>query len=169
MIAYVRIFGRNDSHRQSIKMMSNDVTVGVPSRLAHFKPRHGTGRRTDRREVGYIATGLKTVRDCRVGDTITLRENPHRNRFMGISPSSRWFMPGFIRARARITSFAERSAGEGWELNDASLGLRAGTSNALNFGFRCGFPRPVPLWKLSRSVWNGIRLTFVAHGAQRRI
>jgi GTP-binding protein LepA len=54
-------------------------------------------------EVGYIATGLKTVRECRVGDTITLRDKPAAEPLHGYKLSSRWSMPGYTPAKAKIT------------------------------------------------------------------
>ena len=75
VIAYVRVFEGALSHRQPVKMMSNDVVV-EPIEIGIFSPGMVPVEELTAGEVGYIATGLKTVRECRVGDTITLRDNP---------------------------------------------------------------------------------------------
>ena len=54
-------------------------------------------------EVGYIATGLKTVRECRVGDTITLAAGKPANRCPATAKPSRWYLPVSTRSRAKIT------------------------------------------------------------------
>jgi GTP-binding protein LepA len=89
-------------------------------------------------EVGYVATGLKTVRECRVGDTITLANRP--------APEP---LPGYRQVKPMVfagiypTEGADydnlKEALEKLQLNDASLVYQPETSQALNFGFRCGF------------------------------
>ncbi len=90
-------------------------------------------------DVGYIATGLKTVSECRVGDTIT-----HAAKPAGGEP-----LPGYQKAKPMVfagvypTEGADygslKDALEKLQLNDASLTFEPETSEALNFGFRCGF------------------------------
>jgi GTP-binding protein LepA len=89
-------------------------------------------------EVGYIATGLKTVRECRVGDTITLGTKRPNHPCPVTSPSSRWSLPVFTPPKGKITPCSKRRW-NGLQLNDASLVFEPETSDALNFGFRCGF------------------------------
>ncbi|MCB0056446.1 MAG: GTP-binding protein, partial [Caldilineaceae bacterium] len=70
VIAYVRVFEGALDRRQWVKMMSNQVTA-EPIEIGIFSPAMKPVDRLTVGEVGYIATGLKTVRECRVGDTIT--------------------------------------------------------------------------------------------------
>jgi GTP-binding protein LepA len=89
-------------------------------------------------EVGYIATGLKTVRECRVGDTITSAVTP--------APMP---LPGYRKAKPMVFAGIYPVENEDYEnlkealeklqLNDASLSYEPETSQALKFGFRCGF------------------------------
>jgi GTP-binding protein LepA len=89
-------------------------------------------------DVGYIATGLKTVSECRVGDTVTSLDNKLQNP-----------LPGYRQAKPMVFAGVYPTDGEDYEnlkealeklqLNDASLIYQPETSEALNFGFRCGF------------------------------
>jgi GTP-binding protein LepA len=89
-------------------------------------------------EVGYVATGLKTVRECRVGDTLT------QATFSAIEP-----LPGYRKVKPMVFAGIYPVEGEDYDdlkdaleklqLNDASLVYEPETSQALNFGFRCGF------------------------------
>jgi GTP-binding protein LepA len=89
-------------------------------------------------DVGYIATGLKTVSECRVGDTITYASG-------GVSHP----LPGYRKAKPMVFAGVYPTEGEDYsdlrdaleklQLNDASLTFEPETSEALNFGFRCGF------------------------------
>ncbi len=89
-------------------------------------------------EVGYIATGLKDVRDCRVGDTITLKKNPTQEALAGYQPAKPMVFAGFFPTDNE--DYQElKEAIEKLQLNDAALVYEPEVSNALNFGFRCGF------------------------------
>jgi GTP-binding protein LepA len=89
-------------------------------------------------EVGYAATGLKTVADLRVGDTLTLEERPASEPLPGYRPAKPMVFAGFYPQRAE--DYPElRDALEKLRLNDASLVYEPETSQALGFGFRAGF------------------------------
>jgi GTP-binding protein LepA len=91
-------------------------------------------------QIGYVTTGLKEVRDCRVGDTITLYSDEKNY------PTA---LPGYKEVKPMVFSglyptntddFEElRDSLEKLRLNDASLIFQPETSSALGFGFRCGF------------------------------
>ncbi len=137
VIAYVRIFEGTIRNRQSIKMMSNDVTV-EPIELGIFNPSMVPVDELTAGEVGYIATGLKTVRDCRVGDTITLRDNPAPKPLHGYKAIKPMVYAGLYPSEGEDYPLLKEAL-ERLQLNDASLVFEPETSNALNFGFRCGF------------------------------
>jgi GTP-binding protein LepA len=89
-------------------------------------------------EVGYVATGFKSVRECRVGDTITDQTNPARQPLPGYRPAKPMVFAGLYPAEGEDYGLL-RDALEKLQLNDAALIFEPETSQALNFGFRCGF------------------------------
>ena len=89
-------------------------------------------------EVGYIAASIKTVSDARVGDTVTLRDNPAPEPLPGYRAVQPMVFCGIYPADgAKYPDL--REALEKLELNDAALSFEPETSVALGFGFRCGF------------------------------
>ena len=137
VIAYVRVFEGTIEDRQWIKMMSNDVTA-EPIEIGVFSPAMRPVQRLHAGEVGYIATGLKTVRECRVGDTITLRNRPAAEPLPGYQAVKPMVFAGFYPTEGEDYALLKEAL-ERLQLNDASLIFEPETSNALNFGFRCGF------------------------------
>jgi GTP-binding protein LepA len=137
VIAYVRVFDGTIRKTDLLRLMSTAVQV-EPIEIGVFSPGMKPIESLSAGEVGYIATGLKTVRECRVGDTVTLA--------VGGAPSP---LPGYKQAKPMV--FAGfypsdnddyndlRDALEKLQLNDASLVYEPETSQALNFGFRVGF------------------------------
>jgi GTP-binding protein LepA len=89
-------------------------------------------------DVGYIATGLKTVHDCRVGDTITLAAAPAHEPLPGYRHPKPMVFAGIYPVEA--DDYPElRESLDKLQLNDASLTFEPETSQALGFGFRAGF------------------------------
>jgi GTP-binding protein LepA len=89
-------------------------------------------------EIGYIATGFKTVRECRVGDTVTLANNAAAAPLPGYQKVKPMVYAGLYPVEGE--DYADlKEALEKLQLNDASLVFEPETSQALNFGFRCGF------------------------------
>ncbi|EHV0178962.1 elongation factor 4 [Enterococcus faecalis] len=120
-----------------IQMMSNgktfDVTeVGVfsPKPIAHDYLMVG--------DVGYITASIKTVQDTRVGDTVTLADNPAAEALPGYRKMNPMVYCGLYPIdTSRYNDL--REALEKLQLNDAALQFEPETSQALGFGFRCGF------------------------------
>ncbi len=137
VIAYVRVFEGSVRHRQAVKMMSNDVSV-EPIEIGIFSPGMVPVEELGAGEVGYIATGLKTVRECRVGDTITLRDKPATEPLHGYKTIKPMVYAGLYPSEGEDYPLLKEAL-ERLQLNDASLVFEPETSNALNFGFRCGF------------------------------
>ncbi len=89
-------------------------------------------------EVGYITASIKAVREARVGDTITLRDNPAKQALPGYRAAQPMVFCGIYPADgAKYPDL--RDALEKLQLNDAALSYEPETSAALGFGFRCGF------------------------------
>jgi GTP-binding protein LepA len=137
VIAYVRVFEGAIENRQWIRMMSNGVTA-EPIEIGIFSPSMKAVNRLTAGEVGYVATGLKTVRECRVGDTITLNAEPAEEALPGFVAVKPMVFAGFYPTEGEDYGLL-RDALERLQLNDASLLFEPETSVALNFGFRCGF------------------------------
>ncbi len=89
-------------------------------------------------EVGYIATGLKTVEECQVGDTVTLAANPATEELPGYRPVKPMVFAGLYPMDSNAYPDL-RDALDKLKLNDAALSFLPESSVALGFGFRCGF------------------------------
>lgn len=136
-ISYLRVFEGTVKRGDRIRMMSTgkefEVTeVGVFSPF--MRPVEGLGPG----EVGYLAAGIKNVRDTRVGDTITLAENPASEALPGYRQVKPVVFCGLYPVENSQFEHL-RDALEKLRLNDASLHFEPETSEALGFGFRCGF------------------------------
>ena len=137
VVAYVRIMEGKMNNTDVIRIMSNGLDLR-PVEIGVFAPDMKTIAELSDGEVGYIATGLKTVSECRVGDTITLTKNP------ASAP-----LPGYHHPKPMVFAGIYPVDGEDYpdlrdsieklQLNDAALEFVPETSQALNFGFRCGF------------------------------
>lgn len=137
VVTYVRVVDGEIRPREKIQMMSTGTThelleVGVISPEPAASKGLGVG------EVGYLITGVKDVRQSKVGDTITLAKNgateplagyqePNPMVFSGLYPIDGSDYPGLRDALDKL------------QLNDAALTYEPETSVALGFGFRCGF------------------------------
>jgi len=109
-----------------------------PVELGVFMPRMQEADVLTAGEVGYIATGFKTVRECRVGDTITLAINGAAESLPGYKQIKPMVFAGLYPVNN--DEYAQlRDALEKLQLNDASLVFEPENSQALNFGFRVGF------------------------------
>ena len=89
-------------------------------------------------ELGYITAGIKTVRDCQAGDTITDERKPANEPLSGFKPSVPVVFCGLYPSEASEFEYLRTSL-EKLALNDASFHFETESSAALGFGFRCGF------------------------------
>jgi GTP-binding protein LepA len=137
VVTYVRVVDGELNHRDKIKMMSSGAVhemleVGVISPEPVKSPSIGVG------EVGYLITGVKDVRQSRVGDTVTSAirgateplggyKHPQPMVYSGLFPIDGDDYPTLRDALERL------------QLNDAALQYEPESSGALGFGFRCGF------------------------------
>src|SRR5215472_9410497 len=138
VIAYVRIMDGHLQANERIVMMATGSSTDILE-AGHFRPRMVADGQLTTGEVGYIATGFKNVKDCRVGDTVTIP-----SALAGVEP-----LAGYAPAKPMVFAGLYpvdsndypllREALERLKLNDAALHYEPETSNALGFGFRCGF------------------------------
>lgn len=137
VIAYTRVFNGVVNLNDRILMMANGVKV-TPVEVGIFAPGLVPTGKLEAGDVGYIATGLKTVSECRVGDTITLANKPAEEPLPGYQHAKPMVFAGVYPADGDDYG-ALKEALEKLQLNDASLTFEPESSEALNFGFRCGF------------------------------
>ena len=137
-IAYVRVKDGTIKLGDEILLMANGKNFTV-TEVGHFEPgRYEPCRELEAGEVGYIAASIKNLSDIRVGDTITLKNNPAEKP-----------LPGYKKVNPMVYCGLYPMDGSDYEnlkvaleklkLNDAALEYEPETSIALGFGFRCGF------------------------------
>ncbi|MDB9771320.1 translation elongation factor 4 [Alphaproteobacteria bacterium] len=122
---------------QKIRFMSTQVSHTIEN-LGIFTPKILNVDTLGPGEIGFITASVKTVADCKVGDTITEERNPVENMLPGFKPSVPVVFCGlFPMDNAQFSDLKESLSK--LSLNDASFSFEAETSAALGFGFRCGF------------------------------
>ena len=137
VVAYIRVVDGQISERDWFHVMSNGMESD-PIEIGVFEPNMTPKKSLSAGEVGYIATGFKDVRDCRVGDTITLKSNKAETPLAGFEAAKPMVFAGFYPTNNE--DYADlRDALQKLQLNDAALVFEPETSTALSFGFRCGF------------------------------
>ena len=137
VIAYVRVVEGVIRPNDVLRLMATATDV-KPVEIGIFSPTLKPIDHLEAGDVGYVATGLKTVSECRVGDTFTSAAHP-------VSQP----LPGYMKAKPMVFAGIYPVEGEDYndlkealeklQLNDASLIYEPEISQALNFGFRCGF------------------------------
>ena len=138
VIVYVRVFEGTVRPGDTIRLMS----TGAQFQLVEVGHMGATSLAPcdclQAGEVGYLTASIKTVRDTRVGDTVTLAANPTAEALPGFRKVTPMVFCGIYPADgAKYPDLKE--ALEKLQLNDASLSFDPETSAALGFGFRCGF------------------------------
>ena len=137
VIAYVRMVDGSFAKGEAIKAMQAETEAEIDE-IGNFAPAMRPVARMDAGEVGYVISGLKDLSKLRVGDTLTAKQRPATEA-----------LPGYREVRPMVfcglfpldTDRYEdlRDALERLALNDAALSYEPETSQALGFGFRCGF------------------------------
>ena len=137
VIAYIRLFEGSINKKDLLLLMATDLDF-KPVEIGVFNPGMVEIDILEPGDVGYIATGLKTVQECRVGDTITSTSNPSKLPLKGYKNPKPMVYAGVYPVEGE--SYGDlKDALNKLQLNDASLLFEPETSQALNFGFRCGF------------------------------
>ncbi|TYQ12905.1 UNVERIFIED_CONTAM: GTP-binding protein LepA [Acetivibrio alkalicellulosi] len=138
VIVYIRVKEGNVKSGDKIKMMYTGKEFLV-TELGHLRPGGLTPCECLMSgEVGYIAASIKNVKDTRVGDTVTLLDNPSKDPLPGYKKVNPMVFCGIYPADG--SEYGDlRDALEKLQLNDASLTFEPESSVALGFGFRCGF------------------------------
>ena len=136
-IAYVRVKEGTIKTKDTIRMMHDKKDFDV-TELAIFTPNLVPVQELPCGSVGCIAASIKNVKDCHVGDTVTLANNPAPEPLPGYRKAVSMVYCGLYPTESKDYENL-RDALEKLQLNDAALEYEAETSLALGFGFRCGF------------------------------
>ncbi len=136
-IAYVRVKEGSIKAKDTIRMMHDKKDFDV-TELGIFTPNLVPVQELQCGSVGCIAASIKNVKDCHVGDTVTLANNPASEPLPGYRKAVSMVYCGLYPTESKDYENL-RDALEKLQLNDAALEYEAETSLALGFGFRCGF------------------------------
>ncbi len=137
VVSYIRIFSGELNIRQKFKMMSTDkqfecLDIGI------FKPKMTKCQSLKAGEVGYLISNIKNIEDAKIGDTITDIKLPAKQALSGYEEAKPMVFCGLYPIDTdEYTSL--KDALEKLKLNDAALQYELESSQALGFGFRCGF------------------------------
>ncbi len=137
VIAYVRVMDGAIGRGNRLQMMATGSAAEVLE-VGYFTPALVPVASLTAGEVGYVATGFKNVKDCQVGDTITLAAAPADAPLPGYRPAKPMVFAGIFPVEGDDYPLL-RDALDRLKLNDASLVYEPENSVALGFGFRCGF------------------------------
>ncbi len=144
VVSYVRVVDGCVRAEDEIKLLATE-TVGTVMEAGVFRPQFSPTEKLCAGQIGYIATGFKSVADCRVGDTITLEKftRPGREEET-VKP-----LPGYRKVSPMVYAGLYPAEGEDYTvlrealekltLNDAALTFEPESNAALGRGFRCGF------------------------------
>ena len=141
VVASVRMVDGEIKKGDKIYLMGTQTPADTLD-VGYYTPKFISNEKIGNGEIGYVVTGLKEVRDCRVGDTITTKEIIEKNK--NLSP-----LPGYKEVKPMVFAgiFPKegdeyqslRDAIEKLKLSDSALFFEPEHSQALGFGFRCGF------------------------------
>jgi GTP-binding protein LepA len=137
VVVYVRLAQGTLRQHDIIRLMGSGAEAELLE-LGFFRPQLVPVSELRAGDVGYVATGLKSVRDAQVGDTVTTVAQPSPHPLPGYQPAKSLVFAG-IYPVAGVDYPVLREAMEKLHLNDASFSFEPESSVALGFGFRCGF------------------------------
>ncbi|MDO8687837.1 MAG: translation elongation factor 4, partial [Dehalococcoidales bacterium] len=137
VIAYLRVVDGRIAKGDRLRLMEHGTEIEALE-VGYFTPEPRPLAELAAGEVGYIATGLKSVGECRVGDTVTIASQGATEPLIGYRPPKPMVYAGIYPTQ--MEEYPQlREAIEKLSLNDASLTYEPETSPILGYGFRCGF------------------------------
>ncbi|MEW6685439.1 MAG: translation elongation factor 4 [Candidatus Edwardsbacteria bacterium] len=136
-VPYIRVVEGRIKPGMQIKLFSNQKCYEV-AEVGYFKLGMYAKEELSAGEVGYVIAGIKTISEAKVGDTITEANNPALTPLPGYKAVKPMVYAGFYPTQSE-DFYSLRDALEKLKLNDAALFYEPETSQALGFGFRCGF------------------------------
>ncbi len=137
VIVYFRVMDGKVRKGDRVRLMASEKEYEIDE-LGVLSPHQIQVEELHAGEVGYLAAAIKTVEDARVGDTITLANNPAAEPLPGYTEAKPMVFCGLFPTDS--DQYADlKDALEKLKLNDAALSFEPETSSAMGFGFRCGF------------------------------
>ena len=137
VVVLVRVIDGRLSKNQKIRFMAAGVTHTI-DRVGIFSPKAEEVDSLGPGEIGFINSGIKSVSDCKVGDTITEEKNPAKDPLPGFKPSQPVVFCGMFPVDSDDYEHLRDSMLK-LALNDSSFSYEPEVSPALGYGFRCGF------------------------------
>ena len=137
VVVLVRVINGQLKKNQKIRFMAAGVTHTI-DRVGIFSPKPTEVDQLGPGEIGFINSGIKSVSDCKVGDTITDEKNPTANALPGFKPSQPVVFCGMFPVDSDEYEHMRDSMVK-LALNDSSFSYEPEVSPALGYGFRCGF------------------------------
>ena len=137
VVAYVRVANGTLRDHERIRFVATDAESEILE-LGYFRPQPFPTKALTTGEVGYVASGLKSIREARVGDTLTSADRPAGEALPGYQEPLPLVFAGIYPARGDDYPLL-RDALDKLHLNDAGFVYEPESSVALGFGFRCGF------------------------------
>ncbi|HUH17476.1 MAG TPA: translation elongation factor 4 [Methylomirabilota bacterium] len=137
VVTYVRLANGTLHDHDRIRFMATGLSSEILE-LGYFRPQPVAAPALSAGEVGYVATGLKSIAEARVGDTLTTARHPAPEPLPGYRPALPLVFAGIYPLRGDEYPLL-RDALDKLHLNDASFGYEPESSGALGHGFRCGF------------------------------
>ncbi len=137
VVILVRVLDGSITKNMKIRMMSNNKEYQI-ERVGVFTPKPKDVKELNAGEIGFIITGIKSLSETKVGDTICDSQKPLKNALPGFKPSKPVVFCGLFP----VDSSEYQKLKDGLaklQLNDASFSYEAESSSALGLGFRCGF------------------------------
>ncbi len=136
-ITYVRLMEGSIAKGQKIRFIRSGMTHECLE-LGHFVPERRPGTKLQAGQVGYLICNIKSLKDVHVGDTVALASDTESEPLPGYQPPKRMVYCGLYPSDGQ--EFSElRDALDKLAMNDPSFEFEPETSEALGFGFRCGF------------------------------
>ncbi|MGM0419493.1 MAG: translation elongation factor 4 [Bacillota bacterium] len=137
VVPHIRIMSGSVKKGDKVLLMASGKKYEVDE-VGVFSPSFTEVDKLSAGEVGYLMAGIKDVRNCRVGDTLTLASNPAREPLPGYKKAQPMVFSGMYPTDNNDFQVLQEAL-EKLQLNDAALTFETETSSALGFGFRCGF------------------------------
>ncbi len=137
VVALIRVFDGKIAKGDTIEFMATGKTCEV-QKLGVYSPFAKEVKKLSAGEVGFLITGIKEIKDIKVGDTVTLKNFKAKKALEGFKNVQAMVFAGFYPIDSADYDDLKESL-EKLELNDSSFSFEPETSQALGFGFRCGF------------------------------
>ncbi|HLD31667.1 MAG TPA: translation elongation factor 4 [Patescibacteria group bacterium] len=137
VVASIRVLAGELKEKQRVKLMKTGAEAEAME-VGHYSPALKRDPMLENGQIGYLITGLKDLNDVRVGDTVTLANQPAAKALPGYKEVKPMVFAGIFPKEGDDFA-ALREAMDKLKLNDSALAYEPESSQALGFGFRCGF------------------------------